>query len=1059
MPDAHYLTSTGPGLGRRRPARSWLHTDAPTISLNGAWRFRLLAGAPGTPGGAGALPADEEPFAFADPGYDDSGWDRLDLPCHWVLAGDGRYGHPIYTNVQLPFPADPPNPPDENPTGDHRRTFTLPDDWADRSRYESIALRFDGVESRYVVWVNGEFVGMGTGSRLAAEFDITGLAHPGVNTIAVRVHQWSAGSYVEDQDQWWLPGIFRDVTVQARPVGGLEDVWLRADYDSRRGAGIITPELTCSEAAFPVRLRVPELGVDQIWEMPGDVAPIAIDEVRPWSAELPRLYDAVLSTRNGAIPGAQGAETVNLRLGFRTVEIRGDQFLVNGCKITFHGMNRHEIRADAGRVFDENFAREDLAMMKRHNVNAIRTSHYPPHPRLLDLADELGLWVILENDLETHWALEHGESGRVNPTCDPAWADALVDRMRRTVERDKNHPSIVMWSLGNESGTGPNLAAMADWTRRRDPGRPIHYEGDRTGAYTDVYSRMYPPVPEVASIGSDDTAPLLGATAAESARLRTKPFIMCEYAHAMGNGPGGLARYEELLRGHPRLHGGFVWEWRDHGLDARAADGTPFHAYGGDFGEAVHDGAFCVDGMVLSDGTPSPGLAEFAAVAAPIRFRFDDGALTVENLRDVADTSDLRITWRIEQNGRQVVEKDLDVGVEYAGGTWVSDPTILPDDFSQYIARQGETWLTMEAVLAESTAWAPAGHVVSRQQFDLTPGASRNSIPARELPFPSAGTWHPQAHGTAGSPHVPAGGEKPSPAHGRFSLGPAEFDGSRLVALAGRPIAGPRLELWRAPTSNDSWDSSPSYDAHDPATSWKGASWAPVGRDASYETQWRAAHLDHLASRLIDASRTDGGVRVRRRYGAPDSTASVVVEEHWRLDGDAVSLDLAMIAGPDWDVVWPRLGVRWDLPVDVDRVSWLGTGPGESYPDSRDAVYVGRFEAGIDDLFTDYAVPQENGHRSDLRSLALSTGTTPWLRIDAAPDEAGRLPGFTLGRWTAQELAAAGHSYELARPAASHLYLDAAQNGLGTRSCGPDVWPTELLRPQSRRMHLRIRPA
>jgi beta-galactosidase len=1050
MPDPHCLADVGPGLGRRRPARSWLHTDAPTLSLNGPWRFRLLPAAPGTPGGdelisALGLPAsEEEPFAFADPAYDDSGWDELNLPCHWVLAGDGKYGHPIYTNVQLPFPADPPNPPDENPTGDHRRTFTTPDDWADRSRYESIVLRFDGVESRYLVWINGGFVGMGTGSRLAAEFDVTDLVRPGVNTIAVRVHQWSAGSYVEDQDQWWLPGIFRDVTLQARPVGGIEDLWLRADYDygiqspgdeidggGRSGSGILTPELTCSAAAFPVRLQVPELGVDQVWETPVEVAPITIDPdgggVQPWSAERPRLYDAVVTTRDGA-------ETISLRIGFRTVEIRDDRFLVNGEKITFHGMDRHEIRADAGRVFDEEFARQDLAMMKRFNVNAIRTSHYPPHPRLLDLADELGLWVILENDLETHWAIEHTPTDRINPTSDPAWADALVDRMRRTVERDKNHPSIVMWSLGNESGTGANLAEMAAWARRRDPGRPIHYEGDRSCAYTDVYSRMYPPVPEVASIGSDDTAPLLDATVAESARLRTKPFLLCEYAHAMGNGPGGLRRYEDLLRDHPRLHGGFVWEWRDHGLLTRAADGTPFHAYGGDFGEAVHDGAFCVDGMVLSDGTPSPGLAEFAAVAAPIRFAFepDGGWVTVENHRHDADTSDLRFGWRVEHDGSLALTGPLEFLPVEAGGAILVNLPPLP------IAEDAETWLTIEAALAEPTAWAPAGHVVARQQFDLTP-----KKPAATRPFP-----------VAVGPVGPVGRKESEPVDGRFSLGPAEFDGGRLVALAGREVAGPRLELWRAPTSNDSLASSPSSDIHDPAESWKGTPWTPLGKDASYKEQWRAAHLDHLASRLLGTTRSDGGLRVRRRYGVPDSIASVVVEEHWRLDGDRLGLDLTMIAGPDWDLVWPRLGVRLDLPADVDHASWFGTGPGPSYPDSRDGVHVGRFEAGIDDLFVDYAVPQENGHRSDLRSLTLSAGAARWLRIDAARDGGGRLPGFTLSRWTAQQLAAAAHSYQLPEPTASHLYLDVAQNGLGSRSCGPDVWPTELLRPQSRTLAL-----
>lgn len=1037
MPDPQYLTDTGPGTGRRRSARSWLHTDAPTLSLNGTWRFRLLPGAPGTPGGdqvlrrSAAMPVDpdgvvEEPFAMADPGYDDSGWDELALPCHWVMAGDGKYGSPIYTNVQLPFPVDPPNIPDENPTGDHRRTFTLPEGWADSSRYEAVVLRFDGVESRFAVWVNGAFVGTGTGSRLASEFDVTEFVNPGENVVAVRVHQWSASTYAEDQDQWWLPGIFRDVTLQARPVGGLEDVWLRADYDHQPGAGVISPELHCSDEAFPVRLSVPELGVDVVWNSRAEVAQIRIDHVEPWSAERPRLYDATVAT---------DSETISLRIGFRTVRIVGDQFRVNGATVTCHGMNRHEVRADAGRVFDEDFAREDLALMKRHNVNAIRTSHYPPHPRLLDLADELGFWVILENDLETHWAIEEVETDRLNPTSDPAWADALVDRMRRTVERDKNHPSIIMWSLGNESGTGANLASMAAWTRRRDPSRPIHYEGDRTTAYTDVYSRMYPSVPEVESIGSDDTAALRGASVAESARLRTKPFILCEYAHAMGNGPGALDRYEALVDAHPRLHGGFVWEWRDHGLLTRTADGTPFYGYGGDFGEGVHDGAFVVDGMVLSDSTPSPGLAEFAAVAAPIRFDFlpDGQWLTIENHRHDADTSDLQISWRVEQDGVEISNGNLDCDPIAAGDEIVIN-LLIPT-----VTDEGETWLTVEAALADDAPWAPAGHVVARSQFDLTPASA--PAPARAFP------------GVAAPGSVSAE---------FFDLGPARFEGADLVSLAGLPVAGPRLELWRAPTDNDALASTPSSDAHDPAASWRGVEWTATGRDASYEDQWRAAHLDLLSSRLLAAYRDGGLFHVERRYSVPDSSASVRVVEDWALDGDRLGLDVAMIVSPDWQIVWPRFGVRFDLPVGVDHASWFGTGPGPSYPDSRNGVHVGRFEAGIDDLFVDYAVPQENGHRSDLRSLTLGRsdadgGATPWLQVDAAPDQAGRRPGFTLSRWSAQELAAADHSYELPTPTASYLYLDAAQNGLGSRSCGPDVWPTELLRPGSRTLHLTLK--
>ena len=319
---------------------------------------------------------------------------------------------------------------------------------------------------------------------------------------------------------------------------------------------------------------------------------ITVGAVEPWSAETPRLYDVEIVATG---------ETIRLRTGFRTVEIRGDRFLVNGRQVIFRGMNRHETHPVRGRVFDAEHARADMILMKQHNVNAIRTSHYPPHPEVLTLADELGFWVIDECDLETHGFVFSGWVD--NPSDDVAWRDAYLDRIERTVERDKNHPSIVIWSLGNEAGTGVNLAAMAQWVRGRDPERPVHYEGDYTGAYTDIYSRMYPNLTETAAIGGEH-GPLLECGPAEARRVRSKPFLMCEYVHAMGNGPGAIAEYDELAEQYGRLHGGFVWEWRDHGLLTHAADGTPYYGYGGDFGEVVHDGNFVMDGMVLPDDSP-----------------------------------------------------------------------------------------------------------------------------------------------------------------------------------------------------------------------------------------------------------------------------------------------------------------------------------------------------------------------------------------------------------------------------------------------------------------------
>ncbi|MFC8232053.1 glycoside hydrolase family 2 TIM barrel-domain containing protein [Streptomyces sp. NPDC057284] len=981
-----YVSDTAPGRGALRTARSWLHSDVPSHSLNGMWRFRLSQ----------TIPVAED-FAAVD--FDDSGWDSISVPSHWVLQGDGAYGRPIYTNVQFPFPIDPPHVPDENPTGDYRRHFDMPADWSEAER---VLLRFDGVESLFKLWVNGEEIGSAGGSRLAHEVDVTSSLRPGDNVVAVRVHQWSAASYLEDQDQWWLPGIFRDVTVIARPAGGIEDVWLRTGFEN--GHGQIETEVTADAAAFPVTLRLPELGIEQVWATAADVAPLDVDGVEPWSAEQPRLYDVTVSN---------AAESIAMRVGFRTVEIRGDQFLVNGRRVVFHGMNRHETHPERGRVFDEEHAREDLARMKRFNVNAIRTSHYPPHPRLLDLADELGFWVILECDLETHGFDEVDWVG--NPSDDPMWRDAYLDRIRRTVERDKNHPSIVIWSLGNEAGTGSNLAAMSAWVHARDAGRPVHYEGDHAGEYTDIYSRMYASVLETEQIGTEGSrSKLLNCTPAQGARQRTKPFLLCEYAHAMGNGPGALDQYEALVHEHPRLHGGFVWEWRDHGILTTTPEGTPYYAYGGDFGEVVHDGNFVMDGMLLSNDVPTPSLHEYKAVVQPVRFTFDGDELAITNLRHSADTSDLRFRWRVEHDGTLVDSGDMEVPVVAAGASARVPLPRIP------VSQDSETWLTIDAVLAAGTAWARDGHVIATAQLD------------RSTRRPAPGV-RPETHWRQSD--------------GTLTLGIAEFVDGSLVRLAGRAVAGPRLELFRAPTDNDE-GASEDVDESDAAIA--GVSNAEL---------WHRDGLDRLTSRRVSVERTAKALRTIARVSAANSALSVIVESVWSLEGDELELRVEIEPSSGWLTVWPRIGIRFDLPdgaAPIDGAEWFGLGPLESYPDSLRAARTGRFTSTVRDLSVDYARPQETGHRSQLRQLALTSGSTKVLHIVAFPDTRGRRPGFTLSRHTPQQIARAGHPFELPDSTTSHLIVDAAQHGLGSRACGPDVWPEFALRPESRTIRLRM---
>ncbi len=994
------LASTAPGSASRLTPRAWLHTDAPSLSLDGEWDFRW------------------SPVADAAPFEDPDGWSTLPVPAHWVLHG---HGAPSYTNLQYPFPIDPPNPPEENPTGDYRRTFDVPTTFDAAAR---VLLRFDGVESHFRVWLNGELVGWSTGSRLATEFDVTSLLRPGSNELRVRVHQWSAASYLEDQDQWWLPGIFRDVTLLARPTAPIDDVFVRASWAASlgtaatagtaaygrpsTGSGTITvPTL---DAVFPVRFEVPDLGVSVVWQSPDDVAPIEVEGVEPWSAELPKLYDATLSTGSAA-GGTEGGETVSLRLGFRTVSIVGDRFLVNGERVVFHGANRHETHPERGRVFDEVHARADMALMKRHNVNAIRTSHYPPHPRVLDLADELGFWVILECDLETHGFVFLDWQG--NPSDDPAWEDAYLDRIERTVERDKNHPSIVMWSLGNESGTGRNLAAMSTWVHARDPERPVHYEGDYTGEYTDVYSRMYPTLQETESIGGGTPTPLLGCGPAEAARQRSKPFIHCEYVHAMGNGPGQIQEYEDLVDRYPRLHGGFVWEWRDHGLLAHTPDGTPYYAYGGDFHEVVHDGNFVMDGLVLPDDIPTPGLAEYAAVVAPVRLSVGNGTVLFENRYHSASTAGLRFRWTLARNG--VVESSgrIAPGVIAARE---SATVPVPDEVlaaaAGDIAPGEELWFDVVAELAGPTAWADTGHVVARAQ---TLVASR---PA-QAPRASRQGWD---------------GDR---------LGEATFtERGDLSSWKGLPVAGPRLELWRAPTDNDRLASQGGYETADPVlTHGVGDPSAPASA-----VKWERAGLDRLTHRLVSVDRTEHGLVQRVRVAAANSGAGVEVTHRWTLTDEGLLLDTTAIPFGAWDVTWPRIGVRIDLPVSLvsedAAVEWFGTGPLESYADSSHAAHVGRFGSPVSLLNANYSRPQETGHRPSLRELTVGPFTVSTVGTHRA--------GFTLTPWTAQQVARAAHPYELPTPDALYLYLDAAQHGLGSRACGLDVLPEHQLWPSTR---------
>ncbi|WP_095757794.1 glycoside hydrolase family 2 TIM barrel-domain containing protein [Streptomyces xinghaiensis] len=991
-PSLPYYEDRAPGRGTLPPRAWYAASDARRLGLGGEWRFRL------------SPTAGAEDDSFARPGHDASGWDRLSVPGHWVLQG---HGAPAYTNTRYPFPVDPPRVPYENPTGDHLRHFGLPEDWPLGAGSGDTVLRFDGVESCARVWLNGTELGVFQGSRLPHEFAVGALLRPGGNVLAVRVHQWSAGSYLEDQDQWWLPGIFRDVTLLHRPPGAVDDFTVHASYDHRAGTGTLRVDCRTGGSgagggdgpisgpdggAVPARITVPGLGLDLA---AGESATVPVE---PWTAETPRLYEAEL-----AAPG----ERIALRVGFRTVAVEDGVLKVNGRRILFRGVNRHEFHPETGRAVDADTMRRDLLLMKRHNINAVRTSHYPPHPAFLDLCDELGLWVVDECDLETHGFADTG--WRNNPVRDERWFPALLDRAARMVERDKNHPSVIIWSLGNECDTGPGLTAMAGWIRARDPGRPLHYEGDPSCADTDVYSRMYAPHAEVELIGRRAEEPLSDPEL--DARRRELPFVLCEYAHAMGNGPGGLTEYQRLFERYERCQGGFVWEWTDHGIARRAADGTPYFAYGGDFGEEVHDGNFVCDGLLFPDRTPSPGLAEYKKAVEPVRIEGDGeaGTVRVTNTHDFSGLSHLAFTWSYEADGAPVADGGLPVPPLAPGESAevkLPEPPRFPAGGGGSGAGAGrdrdrpgagELQWTVRAVLAADTAWAPKGHLVAWAQ-----------LPAGRRPSPR-----------------PATGE-PARRDGRsITLGPAVFDAATggLQRLDSIPVTDLRLDVWRAPTDND-----------------EGAPWQP---DLRHGPLWRALGLHRMRHRPDAVEAAGDALTVRTRVAPAATDLALRADYRWTVDGGRLGLTVAVTPEGDWPCALPRLGIRLGIPGRYGSARWFGGGPGEAYPDTRAAAMTGLWSMPVDELQTPYVRPQENGARADVRWAELTDDTGAGLRAEGGGS--GGLFWFTARRWTTEQLDAARHTPDLTRGPLVWVNLDHAQQGIGSQSCGPGVLPAYRL--------------
>ncbi|KAL2180602.1 glycoside hydrolase family 2 protein [Thermothelomyces heterothallicus CBS 202.75] len=1030
------------------PPRSY-YIPKTSLVLNGRWDFHYTSTPLKAPVPSSGTQASPTPSASDRP---DETWTAIEVPGHWQLQG---HGIPHYTNVQYPFPVCPPYVPTENPTGTYKRTFHVPSSW---DRASQLRLRFDGVDSAYHVWVNGTLIGYAQGSRNPHEFDVTPYVNrDGANEVWVRVYQWSDGSYIEDQDQWWLSGIYRDVHLISLPSETrIEDWFLRTDLDAEYRDGTLDATIdvvTSTTATVSLALReLAKNGGDSLGDAQQEVngdgkvhLTIPVKKPAKWTAETPYLYSVELS-----ITTASGTQTIHQRVGFRKVELKNGLICVNGRPIRLRGVNRHDHHPRFGRAVPLDFVRRDLLLMKTHNINALRCSHYPSDPRLFDIADELGLWVIDEADLECHGfydavarpkdipeEMDYEERKKLTfaeaakyTSDNPSWKAAYVDRMEQMVHRDKNHPSVIIWSLGNEAFYGQNHKAMYEYAKEVDPGRLVHYEGDVHAESADMFSYMYPSVERLIKLAKTKGVRPDGTF--------DKPVVLCEYAHAMGNGPGWLEDYEEAFRSYPRLQGGFVWEWANHGLWKEDPDGKSYYAYGGDFGDFPNDGTFVMDGLLHSTHQPTPGLIELKKVIEPVKVKIDRDQLVVSNLYNFVGLDHLTATYKVEQFSESttlLASGVLDLPKIEPGS---SAPVALPSAVHKFEGEAGaETHLTVSFTLATATPWAEAGHEVAWFQHHLQ----------TTEPLKSAGQLRASKALDLAISNSAITVTGPS-----FQL---SFDKARAYVthwsvnntplLEPDPVTGAAIipSFWRPPTDNDNPSSLP-Y-------------WRRFGVDV-LTSQLRSTNLSTEASagRIHDKDSGNNVELTFTTYHAPPvldwgylAATTYTISPCGTLSV-AVRLRLAGSYPPEHV---PRVGLDLRLPRRLDSVKWLGLGPGESYPDKCSAQRVGVWTAeSVDVLQTPYEVPQEGGNRMGTRwvtlrergpagvGLRVTKAEGEWSRnceIEPAASAGGF--SFRAGRYRDAVVAAAKHPCDLVPEDATLLRLDARVAGVGTGACGPGV--------------------
>ena len=1014
-----------------------------SYSLNGEWKFRW------TP-----VP-DERIFDFYRTEFDDSGWEDFLVPSNWENRG---YGTPIYVSAGYPFRIDPPRvmgtPKEDyttykerNPVGQYRRTFTLPAHWEGDGE---VLLRFDGVMSAFYVWINGEKVGYSQGSMGASEFNVTRYLQKGQNQIALEVYRYSDGSYLEDQDFWRFGGIhrditlihthkvaFRDYTVRTLPAkpGCYDDFILQVDpafvvrqgelgvgyrakaelkdmqgnvvemtdLEGRQVSGleVDVPEvLDLEHKASRMNLWYPQRGPRRMGRMQA-----IVKSPHRWTSETPNLYKLHLTLMNEK---GEVVQQIEQRVGFRIVEIKNGQMLVNGAPIRFRGVNRHEHHPVNARVMDEQTMLQDILLMKQANINAVRTSHYPNVTRWYELCDSIGLYVMDEADIE-----EHGLRGTLAST--PDWHAAFMDRAVRMAERDKNYASVVMWSMGNESGYGPNFAAISAWLHDFDPTRPVHYEGVQgvDGApdpvTVDVISRFYtrlkqdylnPGIPE----GEDKER-------AENARWErlleiaerdndNRPVMTSEYAHSMGNALGNFQEYWNEIYSHPRMLGGFIWDWVDQGIYKQLPDGRTMVAYGGDFGDKPNLKAFCFNGIVRSGRETTPKYWEVKQVYSPISLELIRGKvekevlkgsrLTVTNRHHHVGLENYRCLYTLLKNGRSARQGEI-ILPEVAPGQ--ATDVALPDF---RIDTEADVRLHVRLVLRKDELWAKAGHEVAAFRFALNEAmmAMTDRRPLKPLAI----------------------GE--SPRHDVLGM-----------------LSGLRMQAFRAPTDNDK--SFGNWLAKD----WKNHRLnAPVVENIVPLRDTMRADGNTHQYKVEKYCYEKGAIVVTTDY-LTYTDGTVDIEQNYRFEGELPEL--------------PRLGLNFMLGEQYGNISWYGRGPIESYPDRKEATYIGRWESTLEEQYTPYPRPQDGGNHEEVTDLRLTDHRGHGIRISAidTPFSFSALP------YTAEDLAGATHDCELVPRKQVVVSIDAAVLGLGNSSCGPGVLKKYAIeKKKEHRLRVRISP-